>query len=89
MKTTEDPVDLQGWFPRVEKWERLGQMKKAGEKVPPRGNDTAQGWGYQSTRREPSELRREPSELSTDSTEGSALWECAAPRREMKTHQMT
>ena len=82
MKTTEDPVDLQGRFPRVERWERLGQMKKAGEKVPPRGIDTAQGWGYQST-------RRELSELSTDSTEGSALWECAAPRREMKTHQMT
>ena len=82
METTDDPVDLRGWFPRVERGERLGQMKKAGEKVPPRGNDTAQGWGGHST-------RREPSELSTDSTEGSALWECAAPRREMKTHQMT
>jgi len=45
------PVDLQGRYPRVERWERLGQMKKAGEKVPQRGNDTAQGWGYQSTRR--------------------------------------
>lgn len=49
METTEALVDLQGRYPRVERWERLGQMKKAGEKVPQRDNNTAQGRGYQRT----------------------------------------
>lgn len=71
METTEALLDLQGRYPRVERWERLGQMKKAGEKVSQRDNDIAQGRGYQRTRCvKASQGIAEQSELSTDSTEG-------------------
>lgn len=66
------PVWSPGGLPRVERWERLGQKKKAREKIPRKGNSTGHSWEVsKNTAGYGKSGITEPLELSTEGTEGT------------------